>query len=133
MKDSAIQQILADAKLQALFQAALLTANQGGFTIRELSDQLGVPRTTLHRWISKARDRSKKIPRVETTSPPSAAQECNHRRLYSDKRKRVCLRCLLSNFEGSPELKRHTNFDPTPEDAPPPMPKFKPKLKKKAK
>jgi transposase-like protein len=130
---NAVRQILADSTLQTFFQAALLTANRGGYTIRELSEQLDIPRSTLHRWISQARDRSQKIPRVEVTAPPVGAQECNHRRLYSDKRKRVCLRCLLSNFEGSPELRRHANFDPVPEDAPPPPRKFKPKLKKKAK
>ena len=124
----AFHQVLSDLPLRTLFQAALLTANKGGWTIRELSEQLGVPRSTLHRWISTARDRNKRIPRVEVTDPPSGAG-CNHRRLYSDKRRRVCLRCLLSNFEGAPELKRHANFDPAAEDAPLPKRKFKPKIK----
>jgi hypothetical protein len=129
----AVHQVLSDLPLRTFFQAALLTAQKGGWTIRELSDQLGVPRSTLHRWIATARDRSQKMPRVETTSPAVGAKGCNHRRLFSDKRRRVCLECLLSNFEGAPELKRHPNFDPASEDAPPPKRKFKPKLKKKAK
>jgi transposase-like protein len=131
-------QVAADARYKALFQAAVLTAKEGGYTVRELAEQLGVGKSTIQRWVQGGRvlrDKQKKerIPRVETTAPPVASQECNHRRLYSDKRKRVCLRCLLSNFEGSPELKRHPNFDPVPEDAPPPTRRFKPRLKKKAK
>jgi hypothetical protein len=114
----AVKTILSDAPLQMFFQAALLTASENGYTIRELSDQLGVPRSTLHRWIMTARDRRKRIRPVEVTAPPVGARECNHRRLFSDKRKRVCLQCLLSNFEGSPELARNRNFDPEPEFIP---------------
>jgi transposase-like protein len=114
------QQVVEDARYRALFQAAILTAHEGGYTVRELADQLGISKTTLHRWVQNgrsARDKKKpeRIPRVEVTDPAAAAYECNHRRLYSDKRKRVCLRCLLANFEGAPELRRHPNFDPTPE------------------
>jgi transposase-like protein len=129
----AVKQILSDAPVRMFFQAALLTASENGWTFRELSAQLGIPTTTLYRWVSRARNERKKIPRVEVTAPPVGAKECNHRRLWSDNRRRICLECLISNFEGSPELRRHQNFDPVPEDAPPPPRKFKPKLKKKAK
>ncbi len=113
-------QVVEDAKYRALFQAAILTAHEGGYTVRELADQLGVSKSSLHRWLKNARlvrDKSKpkRIPRVEVTDPAAAAFECNHRRLYSDKRKRICLRCLLSNFERDPDLQRHPNFDPAPE------------------
>jgi transposase-like protein len=113
-------QVAADSMFRALFQGAILTAHEGGYTVRELADQLGVSKSSIHRWVQNGRllrDKNKKerIPRVETTSPPSAAQECNHRRLYSDRRRRVCLRCLLTNFEKSPELIRDPNFDPPPE------------------
>ena len=96
-------------------QAALLTASEGGWTVRELAEQLGMPKSTLHDWISRARRTNVKIPRVEVTDPAAGAAECNHRRLYSDKRHRVCLRCLLSNFERAPMLARNANFDPAPE------------------
>jgi hypothetical protein len=132
----AVKEVLDDHRFRALFAAALFTANQGGWTIRELADQLGISKSSLDRLVQKGKaghGKKLKLPRVEVTAPPVGAQECNHRRLYSDKRKRVCLRCLLSNFEGSPELARHQNFDPVPEDAPPPPRKFKPRLKKKAK
>ena len=110
-----VQQVLADLPLRTFLQAALLTASEGGWTVRELAEQLGMPKSTLHDWISRARRTNVKIPRVEVTDPAAGAAECNHRRLYSDKRHRVCLRCLLSNFERAPLLTRNPNFDPTPE------------------
>ncbi len=113
-------QVVQDAKYRALFQAAILTAHEGGYTVRELAEQLGVSKSTLHRWVQNSRalrdnSKPKRIPRIETTAPAVGSSQCNHRRLYSDKRRRVCLQCLLTNFEGSPELRRHENFDPKPE------------------
>jgi transposase-like protein len=111
----AVRKVIRDGPLRALFQAAILTAHESGQTVRELADQLGTSPTNLFRWISEARERRNRIPHVETVMSPAVDDVCHHERLFSDDRKRVCLDCMETNFEDSPELRRHPNFDPRPE------------------
>lgn len=113
---SAIRAVKQDAFMMAVFRAAIYTANEQGATIREIADQLGVSKSSLHRWIQRERDRRSQNPWAIPVYTPSADGGCNHRLLDAPGR-RFCLTCCMSNFEKDPALKRTRATDPKPEPA----------------
>lgn len=111
---AAIRTVKHDSFMMSVFRAAIYTANEQGATIREIADQLGVSKSSLHRWIQRERDRRTRNPWAIPVYTPAADGSCNHRLLDVPGR-RFCLQCCMSNFEKDPALRRTRATDPRPE------------------
>lgn len=115
----AVRRVLDDIALKSAFQAFLLTATADGHTVREIAAQLGVPSSTLHRWLVKAREARSRDPRAELASRPSAARgPCVHTRAFYMGKRRICLECLANNFQAELDAQRDPATDPKPEPPP---------------
>lgn len=139
MKQGVALEILNRYRMEVVIYAVLLQEKEKGASLRDLAERIGVGKSTIHRWLIKARDRARN-PQVELFDPlaglpygEGSRKDCGHPDKFWLGSRKVCLRCLISNFEGTPELNRAC-LPIAGQDDPKKSPaKFKPKGSKKAK
>lgn len=136
MKQEVAYDLLTKYRMEVVIFAVLLQENERGASIRDLAERIGVSKSAVHRWLIKARDRARN-PQVEIFDPgdggpfsESPREDCGHTDKFWLGSRKVCLRCLISNFEGTPLLERAGI--PLESEKRKPPPKFKPKGKKSA-
>jgi DNA-binding transcriptional ArsR family regulator len=110
VKQGVAYELLNRYRMEVVIYAVLLQENQGGASVRELAERIGVSKSTVHRWLMKARDRARN-PQVELFDPRDGrpfqeGKDCAHDEKFRLGNRKVCLRCLISNFEGTPILER---------------------------
>lgn len=128
MDREAIKKLRSDPILMAVFDASLLTVYEDGATLQYIADLIGFPKSTVHDWLRKARDRRKTNDLIRRGKHRNARvimaacieNGCTHK-LPLGPGLEICLDC----GRVSPALKFQLKWDRDPEVVAPP--KFRPR------
>lgn len=116
------QEILKTAYLKGAFQAFLATARQKGATVSMLAEQIGVSERTMYRYLARIKQTGRKAPRgpyAEVVGRPAAvAGPCEHDGTFFIGRRRICIECMVANFQRELDAQRDPSTDPKPDKVP---------------
>lgn len=113
MDRETLKNLKANPVMMAIFQASLLVASESGETCRSLAESIGIPKSTISRWINTAKNR-RRNPHARTVMAPCAIRGCVHKQELGPGLI-ICLDCGKVSPGLAQALRKDLRPDPLPE------------------